>query len=312
MPVKIPNNLPATDILNSENIFVMSEDRAAHQDIRPLKIVILNLMPNKIVTETQILRLLGNTPLQIEITFLHPQSHESKNTANEHLENFYNSFDNIKNDKFDGMIITGAPLGQIDFEEVDFWAELCSIMEWSKHNVFSCLHICWGTLAGLYYHYKIPKHNLTQKMFGVFPHQVNHQLSKLLRGFDDMFWVPHSRHTEVKREDILLHPELRILAESEESGVYLLATSDYRQVFITGHSEYDTMTLSDEYFRDLSKGFTIDIPVNYFPGNDTSKKPASLWRGHAHLLFANWLNYCVYQETPFSLSEVGAVCDYSI
>lgn len=312
MPVKIPNNLPATDILNSENIFVMTEERAKHQDIRPLKIVILNLMPNKIVTETQILRLLGNTPLQIEITFLHPRSHESKNTSDDHLNNFYNSFDNIKNDKFDGMIITGAPLGQISFEEVDFWDELCLIMDWSKSNVFSCLHICWGTLAGLYYHYGIPKNNLEQKMFGVFPHQVNHQLSKLLRGFDDVFWVPHSRHTYVRREDISSRRELKILAESEESGVYLIATPDYRQVFITGHSEYDTMTLSDEYFRDLNKGLDINLPVNYFINNDSSQKPASLWRAHAHLLFANWLNYCVYQETPFSLSEVGLTCDYCI
>jgi len=304
MPVKIPNNLPAVDILNSENIFIMTEDRATHQDIRPLKIVILNLMPNKIITETQILRLLGNTPLQIEITLLNTCSHESKNTASEHLSAFYTSFDNIKEGKFDGMIITGAPVEQMEFEQVDYWAELCSIMEWSKHNVFSTLHICWGAQAGLYYHYNIPKYSLSEKMFGIFPHQVNHQLSKLLRGFDDIFWVPHSRHTETRGADILKHSELRILSESEESGVYLVATADYRQVFITGHSEYDPLTLQEEYLRDINKGLRINPPANYFPENDPHQKPFSVWRGHAHLLFANWLNYCVYQETPFSLAEV--------
>ena len=302
MPVKIPNDLPATEILNSENIFVMTEDRARSQNIRPLKIVILNLMPNKIVTETQLLRLLGNTPLQVEIVFLHTSSYESKNTSSEHLDNFYTTFDAIETQKFDGMVITGAPVGGIPFEEVEYWPELCKIMEWSKHNVFSTLHICWGTQAGLYYHYGIARHPLPQKMFGVFPHIANQQATKLMRGFDDLFWVPHSRHNINLREDIQNCDDLIILSESEESGVYLIATPNYRQVFITGHSEYDTNTLHDEYVRDVSKGLPINIPQNYYPNNDPSQKPYSSWRGHANLLFANWLNYCVYQETPFSLS----------
>lgn len=305
MPVKIPNNLPATGILTAENIFVMDEQRAVSQDIRPLKIVILNLMPNKIITETQILRLLGNSPLQVEMVFLHTTTYASKNIASEHLENFYVSFTEIKDYKFDGLIITGAPIELMEFEDVEYWSELCEIMEWSKHNVFSTMHICWGAQAGLYYHYGIPKHELTSKMFGVFPHTANVPKSKLLRGFDDLFWVPHSRHTANLREDIIQHDELVILSESVESGVYLVATHNYRQIFITGHSEYDTNTLNDEYVRDINKGLAIGVPQNYYPENNPANQPRAIWRGHANLLFNNWLNYCVYQETPFSLSSLN-------
>lgn len=304
MPVKIPNNLPAADILTTENIFVMTEERAANQDIRALKIAILNLMPNKIITETQILRLLGNTPLQIEMVFLHTSSYESRNVASEHLANFYTTFAAIKNQKFDGLIITGAPVEQLKFTDVEYWPELCEIMEWSKHNVFSTLHICWGAQAGMFYHFGVDKYDLDEKMFGVFPHYVKQQATKLLRGFDDLFWVPHSRHTATRREDILKHSELIILAESSESGVYLVVTEDYRQVFVSGHSEYDTLSLQDEYLRDLNKGLAIAPPKHYYPENDTRQEPLALWRSHANLLFANWLNYCVYQETPFSLDEV--------
>lgn len=304
MPVKIPNNLPAADVLTTENIFVMTEERAANQDIRALKIAILNLMPNKIITETQILRLLGNTPLQIEMVFLHTSSYESRNVASEHLANFYTTFAAIKNQKFDGLIITGAPVEQLKFTDVEYWPELCEIMEWSKHNVFSTLHICWGAQAGMFYHFGIEKYDLDEKMFGVFPHYVKQQATKLLRGFDDLFWVPHSRHTATHREDILKHPELIILAESSESGVYLVVTEDYRQVFVSGHSEYDTLTLQDEYLRDISKGLEIAPPKHYYPENDIKQEPLALWRSHANLLFANWLNYCVYQETPFSLDEI--------
>lgn len=303
MPVKIPNNLPATDILAAENIFVMTEDRALHQDIRPLKIAILNLMPNKIETETQILRLLSNTPLQVEIVLLHTETYESKNASGEHLANFYTTFSAIKQHKFDGLIITGAPVGQKEFADIEYWSELTDIMQWSKHNVFSTLHMCWGAVAGLYYHYDIPKHILAQKMFGVYPHQVTQADTKLLRGFDDIFWVPHSRYSEVRRKDIIKCPQLKILAESIESGVYLIAALDYRQVFVTGHSEYDTLTLCQEYIRDKNKGVPIELPCNYFPQDNPQNKPLSTWRSHANLLFANWLNYCVYQETPFSLDR---------
>ncbi len=304
MPVKIPNNLPATEILTDENIFVMTEERAATQDIRPLKIAILNLMPNKIVTETQLLRLLGNTSLQIEVSFLYTASYQSKNTSQEHLNNFYVSFENIKEKKFDGLIITGAPVTHMKFEDVEYWQELCEIMAWSKTNVFSTLHLCWGTQAGLYYHYGIMRHRLEKKMFGVFKHEVKQKQTKLMRGFDDVFYVPHSRYGVNLKQDILLHPELIILSESEESGVYLIVTDDYRQVFITGHSEYDTNSLKDEYLRDIQAGVEIELPKNYFPNDDVSKQPLATWRSHANLLFANWLNYCVYQETPFSLDEV--------
>lgn len=304
MPVKIPNNLPAANILSAENIFVMTEERAAHQDIRPLKIAILNLMPNKIVTETQILRLLGNSPLQIEMVFLHTSSYESRNIASEHLANFYTTFAAVKDQQFDGLIITGAPVEQLEFSAVEYWSELCEIMEWSKHNVFSTMHICWGAQAGMFYHFGIKKYELSEKMFGIFPHRVVQQATKLLRGFDDLFWVPHSRHTATAREEIAKHSELNILAESDESGVYLVATPDYRQVFVSGHSEYDTLSLQDEYLRDLNKGLDIALPKHYYPNDDVTQEPLAIWRSHANLLFANWLNYCVYQETPFSLNEI--------
>ncbi len=304
MPIKIPDNLPTAKILQEENIFVMNEDRAYHQDIRPLKIVLLNLMPTKIVTETQILRLLGNSPLQVEITLMHPQTHQSQNTPQEYLLKFYHTFPEIKQEKFDGMIITGAPVEQLAYEEVDFWEEMKEIMEWSKSNVFSTLHICWGAMAGLYYHYGIPKYQLKEKSFGVFPHHVNRQYVKLLRGFDDEFFVPHSRHTEIRREDVEKVPELEILAESAEAGVYLVASRDGRQVFVTGHLEYDPLTLKEEYERDLQKGLPIKPPVNYFPDDDHLQMPLVRWRSHANLLYMNWLNYYVYQETPYNYVTV--------
>ncbi|MCX7710812.1 MAG: homoserine O-succinyltransferase [Clostridia bacterium] len=304
MPIKVPDDLPAVEVLNSENIFVMPENRAFHQDIRPLKIAILNLMPTKIATETQILRLLGNSAIQVDIILLHPKTHTSKNTPEEHLLRFYRTFDEIRDQKFDGLIITGAPVEQMEFEEVNYWDELKEIMEWSLHNVYSTFHICWGAQAGLYYHYGIPKYPLDEKMFGVFPHIINKKNVKLLRGFDDVFYVPHSRHTEVKREDILKVPELEILSESEESGVYIVSAKNGRQIFVTGHSEYDPLTLKAEYDRDVAKGLDIQVPRNYFPNDDPKKHPLVLWRGHSNLLFANWLNYYVYQETPFNLEEI--------
>lgn len=304
LPINIPDGLPAAEILNQENIFVMNEGRASHQDIRPLSIVILNLMPNKIVTETQILRLLGNSPLQVDITLLYPETHNFKNTTEEYLIKFYQTFDSIKDKKFDGMIITGAPIEQMDFEEVDFWPELVKIMDWSQHNVYSTLYICWGAQAGLYHHFGVPKYPLPSKMFGVFPHTLNRKHIRLLRGFDDIFYVPHSRHTEVKREDIIKVPELEILSESKESGVYLVGTKGGRQIFVTGHSEYDPLTLKAEYDRDVASGLPINIPQNYFPDDDPEKPPIVRWRGHSNLLFANWLNYYVYQETPFNLNDI--------
>jgi len=305
MPIKIPDDLPAKEILTKENIFVMCEKRAYHQDIRPLKIAILNLMPNKIVTETQLLRLLGNTPLQVDIVLLHPKTHKSKNTPGEHLFKFYNTFDEICHEKFDGLIITGAPVEQLEFEEVTYWDELKNIMDWSKNNVFSTFHICWGAQAGLYHHYGIPKYTLDAKMFGVFPHKICKKHVRLLWGFDDEFYVPQSRYTEVKREDIEKVPELEILAESKESGIYIVANKDGRQIFVTGHSEYDAVTLKNEYERDIDKGLDIHIPKNYFPNDDPDAFPQVKWRSHAHLLFANWLNYYVYQETPYLLEEIG-------
>lgn len=304
MPIKIPNNLPATEILTNENIFVMTEERAIHQDIRPLKIAILNLMPTKIVTETQLLRLIGNTPIQVDVVLLHPQTHTSKNTAEEHLEMFYKTFDEIKDDKFDGLIITGAPVEQLDFEQVNYWEELTQIMDWSKHNVYSTLHICWAAQAGLYYHYGIPKYPLAEKAFGIFEHQVIKKNVKLLRGFDDLFYAPHSRHTEVKAEDIEKVPQLELLAISEEAGVYIVMAKENRHIFVTGHSEYDPLTLKAEYDRDIAKGLTIKVPKNYFPNDDPKNPPIVKWRGHANLLFANWLNYYVYQETPYNLNEL--------
>lgn len=304
MPVRIPNKLPARKILENENIFVMKKERAEHQDIRPLRFAILNLMPNKITTETQILRLISNSPLQTEVVLLHTESHLAKNTNHEHLEAFYTNFRSIKNKRFDGLIITGAPVGRIEFEEVDYWEELTQIMEWSKHNVFSTLHTCWGAYAGLNYHYGITKHLLKDKIFGVYEHNILKPLNKLLRGFDDTFWVPHSRYSAINSEDILKHKELEILVESPIAGMYLAATKDHRQIFITGHPEYDKLTLHDEFLRDLNSGMVIATPQNYYPNDDPTQTPKSNWRGHANLLFTNWLNYCVYQETPFDLGEV--------
>ncbi|PNR97089.1 homoserine O-succinyltransferase [Petrotoga sp. 9PWA.NaAc.5.4] len=305
MPINIPENLPAGEILREENIFVMNEERAIHQDIRPLEIVILNLMPTKIVTETQLLRLLGNSPLQVNIVLLRMLSHNHKNTSEEYLKTFYKTFPQIKENKFDGLIITGAPVETIEFEDVDYWEELKDVMEWSNHNIFSTLHLCWGAQAGLYYHYGIDKYHVDQKVFGVFEHTVNDKNSKLVRGFDDVFWAPHSRHTEIKREDVESIENLEILSESSEAGVYLIAKKDGRQVFVTGHPEYDPIILKKEYQRDMNKGMNIPLPKNYFPNNDPSKEPLVKWRSHAYLLFSNWLNYCVYQETPYELKNIN-------
>jgi len=305
MPIKIPNDLPAKQTLHQENIFVMTEERAIHQDIRPLRIVLVNLMPNKIVTETQFLRLLGNTPLQVEITLLHMASHKSKNTPQEYLVKFYNTFPEICHEKYDGMIITGAPVEKLPFEEVNYWEELKEVMEWSKKNVYSTLHVCWGAQAGLYYHYNIPKYELKEKVFGVFKHTLTRKNERLFRGFDDVFYVPHSRYTEIRREDVEKVDELEILSESEESGIYVVLAKNGRQIFITGHSEYDALTLKNEYERDKTKGIPISIPKNYFPDNDSTKDPIVRWRAHAHLLFSNWLNYYVYQETPYDLDKLS-------
>ncbi len=304
MPIKIPENLPALDILHQENIFVMGENRAFHQDIRPLKIVILNLMPRKEITEIQLLRLLGNSPLQVEIVLLHIDSHISKNTTQEHLDSFYKSFSDIKGQKYDGMIITGAPVEQLKFEEISYWEELKVIMDWTKTHVTSTFHICWGAQAGLYHHYGVPKYPLPEKMFGIFKHNVNKSSlngMQLLRGFDDEFFVPHSRHTEIKGIDLEAHPELEILSESDEAGLYIVVSKDRRQVFVTGHSEYDTLTLKEEYERDVAKGLSIALPKGYFPKDDPTKTPIHNWRSHTSLLFQNWLNYYVYQETPYDL-----------
>ncbi|NLW07141.1 MAG: homoserine O-succinyltransferase [Clostridia bacterium] len=302
MPINIPDDLPAVDILRSENIFVMTEKRAQSQDIRPLRIAILNLMPTKITTETQILRLLSNTPLQVEIELLRTYSHESKNTPEEHLRVFYKTFPEVKRRKFDGLIITGAPVEKIDFDEVDYWAELQEIMDWSLKHVTSTMYICWAAQAALYHHYQIPKYPLSEKMFGVFAHTIEHNNVDLLRGFDDVFYAPHSRHTEVRREDIDKVPELVVLAESQDAGVYLLVSADGKQVFITGHPEYDQLTLKKEYLRDVGKGLKIALPRNYFPNDDPNCDPRVNWRSHANLLFSNWLNYYVYQETPYDLN----------
>ena len=305
MPIKIPNDLPATAILESENIFVMHESRAYTQDIRPLKILILNLMPTKITTETQLLRLLSNSPLQIEVDFIYTATYEPTNTSQEHLVKFYETFDEIKSRKYDGMIITGAPIEKLPFEQVEYWDELCKIMERSKKNVYSTLHICWGAQAALYHHYNIPKYDLQKKVFGVFPHKkLCTKRDELFRGFDDVFYVPHSRHTEIRREDIKKVPQLCIIAESEISGVYAVADEKRRQIFITGHSEYDPLTLKTEYDRDIKQGVPIDIPYNYYPNDDPTKKPLVLWRSAANLLFTNWLNYYVYQKTPYDLTRL--------
>ena len=305
MPIQIPNDLPATGILQQENIFVMTENRAVTQDIRPLEIVVVNLMPTKVATETQLSRLLGNTPLQVRLELVHTKSHISKNVAQDHLINFYKSFDEIKHRKFDGMVITGAPVELRPFEEVDYWQELCQIMEWSKTNVHSTFHICWGAQAGLYYHYGINKHPMDQKLFGVFPHKADYKRSILLRGFDDTFWVPHSRHTTVLREDIEKVPGLKIVASSEKAGVYAVMSKEGRQIFVTGHSEYDPETLKTEYLRDKNNGLPIAVPENYFPDDDDQAEPLVRWRGHANLLFSNWLNYFVYQTTPYDIMDIG-------
>ncbi len=307
MPIKVTDSLPAIETLNGENIFVMTETRAITQEIRPLEILILNLMPKKIETETQLLRVLGNTPLQINVSFMHTKSYESKNTSKSHIETFYSTFDEYKARKFDGLIITGAPVECMRFEDVSYWDELCEIMEWSKTNVTSTFHICWGAQAGLYYHYGVPKHDMDKKVFGVFEHYVvpekKHKI--LLRGFDDKFWAPHSRHTETREEDVIKVPELEILARSEQAGVYIITAKSERQFFVTGHSEYDNITLANEYFRDKEKELNIEIPKNYFPNNDPSLEPPVTWRSHANLLYSNWLNYFVYQTTPYDINNIN-------
>ncbi len=305
MPIKIPNELPATKVLNEENIFVITETRALTQDIRPLQILIVNLMPTKIVTETQLARLLGNTPLQVEMELLMMSTHKSKNTSQEHMLAFYKTFDEVKHRNFDGMVITGAPVEHMAFEEVEYWDELCEIMEWSKTHVTSTFHICWGAQAALYYHYGINKRRLGSKLFGVFEHYVEHKGSILFRGFDDTFMVPQSRHTTVDREDIERVPELKILAVSKEAGVYAVATDRGKQIFITGHSEYDADTLNKEYLRDKNAGLKIDVPVNYFPDDDDTKAPSVTWRSSANLLYSNWLNYFVYQTTPYDITSIN-------
>ncbi len=304
MPIKIPNSLPAAKTLADENIFIMTETRAISQDIRPLRILILNLMPTKIATETQLARLLGNTPLQVEIELIRTASHESKNTSQEHLLSFYKTFDDVRSERFDGMIITGAPVEHLDFEEVEYWRELCEIFEWSKTHVHSTFHICWGAQAGLYYHFGIKKIMLKKKLFGVFPHTVSYKHPILFRGFDDVFYAPHSRHSTVDVGQLKKVNELKILAESDEAGMYACMTAEGRQIFITGHSEYDPDTLAKEYFRDREKGLDIAVPKNYFPGDDPSKPPIVRWRAHANLLFSNWLNYFVYQTTPYDVEEI--------
>ena len=305
MPIRIPNDLPAAGTLQQENIFVMTADRAVQQDIRPLEIVVLNLMPTKIVTETQLIRMLGNTPLQVNLELMRTTTHVSTHVAPEHMLTFYKSFDELKHRKFDGMVITGAPVEHMAFEEVDYWPELCQIMEWSKTNVHSTLHICWGAQAGLYYHYGIPKYELPEKLFGVFEHKADYKRSILLRGFDDVFWAPHSRHTTILREDIEKIPELKLLASSDRAGVYALMNDQGRQIFVTGHSEYDYDTLKKEYLRDKKLGLPIHVPENYFPNDDDTQEPVVRWRSHANLLFSNWLNYFVYQTTPYDIMSIG-------
>ncbi len=304
MPIKIPNDLPAVKTLNDENIFVMTETRAITQDIRPLKILLLNLMPKKIETETQLSRLLGNSPLQVDLELIHTKSHKSKNTSAEHLLAFYKTFDDVRHRTFDGMIITGAPVENMPFEKVEYWEELCEIMEWTKTHVHSTFHICWGAQAGLYYHYGINKHPLDKKLFGVFEHKVDYKKSILFRGFDDVFMVPHSRHTTVFEQDIKAVKDLRILSTSKDAGVYAVSTKKGKQIFITGHSEYDRDTLSQEYFRDLNENKPIEIPKNYFPDDNPKKTPVVSWRSHANLLYSNWLNYFVYQTTPYDIDKI--------
>ena len=310
MPIKIPEELPATETLIDENIFVMTEKRALSQDIRPLHILLLNLMPTKVETETQLARLLGNTPLQIELDLLQTASHQAAHVPENHMSSFYKVFDQVKDRHYDGLVITGAPVEHLEFEDVEYWEELCGIMEWSRDHVYSTLHICWGALAGLYYHYGIPKVGLPEKLFGVYPHEVERSSYILFRGFDDHFMVPHSRHMTVLREEILKHPELKILASSRQAGVYAVSTNGGRQVFITGHSEYDPLTLEKEYLRDKMAGKPIHVPENYYPNDDETQYPIVSWRSSANLFFANWINYIVYQTTPYDLSQLEMVSEF--
>ena len=305
MPIKIQADLPAVQVLESENVFVMTHERAMSQDIRPLNIVILNLMPTKAETETQLMRVLSNTPLQVDVTLLQMATHKSKNTSESYLDTFYKTFDEIREKKFDGMIITGAPVEKLPFEQVDYWPELCRIMAWSRSNVYSTMHICWGAQAGLYYHYGIPKYLLSQKITGIFRHRVLDPLHPLVRGFDDDFWAPHSRYTEIRREDIEKNPELEILTESNAAGVHIVATKNARQIFVTGHEEYDRNTLKKEYLRDVRKGIHPAMPQNYFPNDDPAQEPPFVWRSHAFLMFSNWLNYFVYQNTPYEIGNIS-------
>ena len=303
MPIKVPNNLPAIETLTKENVFVMTDTRAMTQDIRPLQILILNLMPTKVETETQLSRLLGNTPLQVELELLQTSTHKATNISEEHMIAFYKTFSQIKHKNYDGMIITGAPVELMDFEEVDYWDELCEIFEWTKTNVTSTFHICWGAQAAMYYHYGINKFPLEEKLSGIYKHRVTRKNSKLLRGYDDEFFAPHSRYTTVKREDVL-DAKLRIYAESEKAGVYIAGSKGGKQFFVTGHSEYDALTLHEEYMRDLDKGLDIKMPENYYPGNNPAKQPVVSWRSHSALLFSNWLNYYVYQITPYNMDKI--------
>ena len=305
MPIKIPDNLPAKEILRSEHVFVMDEAMAFRQEIRPLQIAIMNLMPTKIVTETQLMRLLSNTPLQLEVTLLHPGTYESKNTPVTHLETFYKTFEDVENRNFDGLIITGAPVENLEFEDVKYWPELCRVMKWSTEHVTTTLHICWGAQAGMYYHYGVPKIDLGKKLFGVYPHYVLNRRTRLMRGFDDIFYVPHSRYTGTSLEDVLRVPDLDVLAMSEKAGLCICASHDRRQIYMTGHLEYDRDTLKLEYQRDLEKGLEITVPENYFPNNDPARKPYHQWRSHAYMLYANWLNYYVYQATPYDLADIN-------
>ena len=307
MPIKIPNQLPATNILQRENIFVMTETRAITQDIRPLQILLLNLMPTKVDTETQLARVLGNTPLQIQLELIAPSGHISKNTSQEHMLAFYKTFDEVKDRTFDGLIITGAPVELMPFEEVDYWPELCRIMEWSKTHVHSTLHICWGAQAGLYYHFGLAKRLLSEKLFGVFEHRVLNRKEPLVRGFDDCFMAPHSRHTEVRAEDIRKIPDLTILAESDEAGVFLAIADEGRRIFVMGHPEYDRVTLDKEYKRDKEKGLPIDLPVNYYPDDDPTQRPMLQWRSHGNIMYANWINYYVYQQTPYEFVDAAEI-----
>lgn len=305
MPIKIPQSLPAAEILENENIFIMDEQRAVTQDIRPLKIGILNLMPTKEITETQLLRLLSNTPLQIDVQLLTTATYQSKHTDAHHLSSFYKTFDEVKNKKFDGLIITGAPVERLEFDDIHYWEELCGIMDWANQNVFSTLYVCWGAFAGLYYNCNIKKRPLEKKISGIFRHRTLIPSDPLLRGFDEVFTAPHSRYSYVAREDIEKNEKLKLLAVSDEAGVYLAASKNFRQVYVTGHPEYDAETLKLEYERDINKGLNPDKPVNYFPGDDETGAPVNTWRSHAHLLYSNWLNYYVYQITPYDIEEIG-------